>query len=573
MKTLLRILFAFVLIIKIDAQEFKFVVWGDSQFQNPEVFESIVNQTELLKPALVLHVGDMIHGYTYDINVARRQWKRFKNQISPLTSAFYPTPGNHDVTTKEIQPAYTETWGNDKLYYSFDYANSHFIILNAYLHQNFDSISTTQLNWLKEDLEKSKHSKNVFVSIHSPLHLNKNFDWSYVHNLLKQFNVRAVFTGHYHYYDYRIIDGIEYFCLNSSGNMRLYNPYIGYSHHFLYVTVSDKNINFAIITDGEIYPKNFVDNNERKRAELYFDENLSISIPDPSSSAVKTTVSIPIENRSDEKRSYTLSLETIDYGWSFNPWGKNISLNPKERIISDFEVDIPKGEFKRDELPRIKIVSPYKSLTGIETNSISYMNLFVPPFCSIKKMSPSFLFDGNVEEKIWSETIGINKLYVDNKNTPAVESTTISLFYDDENLYVGLRGEEPNPANLSSYAYGEIPLVFGDDDFELYFDTNRDMKTFYRLMVNPSGTVLSSSPKGRFTFDFEVKTFIGDDYWSAEFVIPFKELETVMPKNGSVWGFNVRRHRQQSEPNQSDWSKMATYPPYEPEHFGLLIFE
>ncbi|MHB8852531.1 MAG: hypothetical protein ACYC6P_04125 [Ignavibacteriaceae bacterium] len=31
---------------------------------------------------------------------------------------------------------------------------------------------------------------------------------------------------------------------------------------------------------------------------------------------------------------------------------------------------------------------------------------------------------------------------------------------------------------LSSVAYGDIPLVFGDDDFELYFDTNRDQTTF-----------------------------------------------------------------------------------------------
>ncbi|MDP2303265.1 MAG: metallophosphoesterase [Ignavibacteria bacterium] len=573
MKMFFRLIFILLIIIRADAQDFKFVVWGDSQFQNPEVFESIVNQTELLKPALVLHVGDMIHGYTYDINVARRQWKRFQKQITPLTSPFYPTPGNHDVTTKEIQPAYLEAWGNDKLYYSFDYANSHFIILNAYLHQNFDSVSIVQLNWLKEDLDKSKNSQNVFVSIHSPLHLNKSYDWSYVHNLLKQYNVRAVFTGHYHYYDYRKIDGIEYFCLNSSGNMSIYNPHIGYSHHFLQINVSIKDVSYAVITNGEIFPKNFVDNNERSRAELFFDENKSVTIPKPSDVIQKTKVSIPLENRSNEKRDYTLSWEVKNYNWSFDSWGKNLSLYPKEKIELDFEVVIPKGDLINTDLPRLKIESPYKTLRGVETSSISYVGLFVPPVCSVKEKKSSFTFDGNVKESIWNETISVDKLFIDYQKNPAHEQTTISIFYDDVNLYIGIKGEEPNPKNLSAYAYGEIPLVFGDDDFELYFDTNRDMKTFYRLMVNPAGTVLSSSPKGRFTFYFEVKIFIADNYWSAEFIIPFSELETKKPERGINWGFNVRRHRQQAEPNQSDWSKMAIYPPYEPEHFGLLVFE
>lgn len=138
------------------AQKFSFVVLGDSQFENPAVFEEIVKETELLHPDFVIHVGDMIHGYTYDINTARKQWKIFKKQISPLTMPFYPTPGNHDVTTKEIQPAYTEAWGKDKLYYSFDYKNSHFIIINAFLDQQFDTIPKAEYQWLLRDLEKSK---------------------------------------------------------------------------------------------------------------------------------------------------------------------------------------------------------------------------------------------------------------------------------------------------------------------------------------------------------------------------------------------------------------------------------
>ena len=142
---------------------------------------------------------------------------------------------------------------------------------------------------------------------------------------------------------------------------------------------------------------------------------------------------------------------------------------------------------------------------------------------------------------------------------------------DDSNLYVNVKGDEPNPSGLASTAYGDIPLVFGDDDFELFFDTNRDLKTFYRLMVNPKGTILCSGPKGLFTFKFEVKTYVGNNFWSAEFKIPLSEINAKINK-GDEWGFNIRRHRQQAEPAQSDWSKMQEHPPYQPEYFGLLKF-
>lgn len=571
MKFFLFCIYIFVLTANpLIGQKFKFIVWGDSQFQNPETFERIVHETELLKPDFVLHVGDMIHGYTYNVNAAHKQWMKFKKQIEPLTVPFYPTPGNHDVTTKEIQPAYLETWGEDKLYYSFDYLNNHFIVLNAFHNQNFDSVSMEQFSWLKKDLEKNNNSDNIFVTIHSPLHLNKSFNWSYVHNLLKQYPVRAVFTGHYHYYEYRKIDEIEYFCLNSSGNMRLYNPYIGYFHHFLQVSVDDNKIDYAVLGDGKIFPKDFVSVTERERAQKFFNENSTIILS--SASQGEKELSYILENRSTEVLNYSVSWETDDYSWRFEPWGYNTILPPNEKKELIFKYDFPK-EIDKSNLPKLKIESPYTTSTGILTSAKHYANLFIPPTCTVKNVNAKITFDGNVEEKIWEESLIIHNLFIDKKMTSEIDKTKISIFYDDEYIYVGVLGSEPKPENLSAFAYGDIPLVFGDDDFELYFDTNRDMKTFFRLMVNPKGTVLSSSPKGRFTFNFDVKTFIGKDFWSAEFIIPFKELETSKPNIGDAWGFNVRRHRQQAEDIQSDWSKMANHPPYEPEYFGIIIFE
>ncbi len=556
------------------AQEFRFIVLGDSQFENPNTFKKIVHETELLKPAFVMHVGDMIHGYTYDINTARKQWKRFKRQISPLTMPFYPTPGNHDVTTKEIQPAYIEAWGKDKLFYSFDYGNSHFIVLNVFLDQQFDTIPPNEMEWLKKDLEKSKSAENIFLSMHAPLYLEKKlFDWKPVEDLIAKYNVKGIFSGHFHIYDHRVIKGIDYFCLNSSGNMNLNNFMAGYGHGFLYVTVNGAKISYAFITKGGVYPIDTVAEGQSTKSPKYYNPDRTILIHNPAEGAIDTTGIVKIHNRTKDERTYTLTWHTKDFRWKCTPYGEKVKVGPGETKEFKFHINGPSGNFTRNDLPEIKITSPFTTLSGAVTHSINYYKLFDPPWVDAYKTNKGIVLDGKPDEDAWKNVKGINQLYTDAKGTPAETKTNVKLLYDENNLYVSVVGEEPHPENLSAKAYGDIPLVFGDDDFELFFDTNRDQSTFFRLMVNSKGTVLCSSPKGLFTIKFDVKTYVGKDYWSAEFKIPFSQMNVSKPKAGDVWGFNVLRHRLQSKIQQSDWSIMQYYLPYQPEYFGMLKFE
>ena len=562
----------FCLIPVASAARFKFVVWGDSQFHHPETFEKIVRETELLKPALVLHVGDMIHGYTYDPDVARREWKRFKKQISPLTAPFYPTPGNHDVTTPEIEPIYGETWGKDRYFYSFDFEKNHFIILDVYYKGQFDTLPPEQLEWLKKDLEKNKEADNIFIAFHSPLHLNNKYDWPSVHKILRGYPVRAVFTGHSHIYDYRNLNGIDYFCLNSSGRMSFYNHLLGRSHHFLVVSVEGKEHSYAVVTQGSIYPADAVPSGSFGRASRYLMDEQTILIPNPSKRPIETTVEVPVKNRADEKRKFYLSWKTRDHRWQFDPCGADFELAPGDEKLISFKINGPQGNFYRDQLPRLILHSPFRNEKGWETMLSYHYQLFAPPETRAKSLDGGLKIDGKIEDLAWNKTPAITELYTDTKGTTTPEKNVVKVLYDKENLYVGIWGEEPNPAGMSAYAYGDIPLVFGDDDFEIYLDTNRDLKTYYRLMVNPKRVTLASGPEGLYSFDFMVKSHIGDSYWSAEFQIPFSELKTEPPKEGDVWGFNVRRHRQQAQNVQRDWSKMRNFP-YQPPYFGLLRFD
>ncbi|MBN2572424.1 MAG: metallophosphoesterase [Ignavibacteriales bacterium] len=576
MKKKYLIIFVFIpslFITQLTAQKFKFIVWGDSQFQNPEVFENIVRETELLSPDFVLHVGDMIHGYTYNIDIARKQWVHFKEQIKPLSVPFYPTPGNHDVTTKEIEPAYIEAWGEDKLYYSFNYENSHFIVLNAFTEQEFYTISEEEYKWLIEDLDDTKNCKNIFISIHPPMYMTDFNLWEKYHQLFLKYPVKAIFTGHSHVYDYRNIDGIDYFCLNSSGNMNIYNPLAGRFHHYLQVSVDENEINYAVISKDGIFSKDFIPPDEYKFSSQYFEENGVIIIPTVTDKNYDTTVFVTIRNYSKEKRIYNLLWETENFDWDFEPWGKTIEIEPKGELKNEFTITIPQGKFNRANYPKLSVKSKYLTSNKLENYTEQCFYLFSPPVTYGYFTDENIELDGKLYEASWSNVSGIENLFIDFNKTPANEKTQVKILYDKKFIYVGIVGEEPNVDGLSAFAYGDIPLVFGDDDFELFFDTDFSKVSFYRLMVNSLGTILCSGPAGLFPFDFEVATFIGEDYWSAEFKIPLDGMNVKSIKVGDTWGFNVRRHRQQAEPNQSDWSKMQTHPPYEPQYFGILKFK
>ena len=105
--------------------ETRFVVLGDSQLNHRGIFERMIHEVEQLRPDFVVQVGDLIHGYTYNEDVLRREWRIFRRQIAPLTVPYHPVPGNHDVVTPQAEAVYAEVWGPDRFHYSFDHGAVH----------------------------------------------------------------------------------------------------------------------------------------------------------------------------------------------------------------------------------------------------------------------------------------------------------------------------------------------------------------------------------------------------------------------------------------------------------------
>lgn len=149
-------------------------------------------------------------------------YKRLQQMVKDEGLESYYTPGNHDrFFFHKGEPSiighdmYQEQVG--KLIYSFDYNGVHFVILNSTeLTEGgeYYTIKQEQLEWLKQDLEKTGKETPIVVSLHVPLmslyHLAIEGEASVysaiinskeVVDILKPYNVKVVLQGHNHIYE------------------------------------------------------------------------------------------------------------------------------------------------------------------------------------------------------------------------------------------------------------------------------------------------------------------------------------------------------------------------------------
>lgn len=151
-------------------------------------------------------------------------WDSFGRLVSPLASQrpWMVTQGNHEIEKLPLIhrtkfTAYNARWrmpfeesgSSSNLYYSFDVAGVHVIMLGSYTE--FDPYSP-QYQWLQGDLRKINRGKTpwVVVLLHAPwynsntAHQNEpeSVDMkAAMENLLFQARVDVVFAGHVHAYE------------------------------------------------------------------------------------------------------------------------------------------------------------------------------------------------------------------------------------------------------------------------------------------------------------------------------------------------------------------------------------
>lgn len=182
-------------------------------------------QFEQDRPNFIVELGDLIDAAD-SVATEQHYLKTINKQFSAICRDRHYVLGNHcvDTLTKEEFLGGVEQKSS---YYSFDRDGVHFVVLDScfrgdgepYGRKNFvwtdANIPGAELDWLQADLKANDQPAIVFA--HQRLDVNNNHGVNnnkQVRSVLESSgNVLAVFQGHSHHNDLKLIGGIHYITL------------------------------------------------------------------------------------------------------------------------------------------------------------------------------------------------------------------------------------------------------------------------------------------------------------------------------------------------------------------------
>ena len=191
---------------------FTFLYITDPQAQRPEHFERFAEVIETASKEhpdarFIVSAGDNV-----DEGKNVKHWNYLLNSTDKLLDLpFMPTTGNHEdeaaaITENFVLPNIPEQDLETGVYYSYDYNDVHFTVLNTNDIED-DKLGKAQIEWMKDDI-KSSDAKWKVVVLHKALYSNgSHFDDGDVEGmraqlsaLLPYLGVDLVLQGHDHVY-------------------------------------------------------------------------------------------------------------------------------------------------------------------------------------------------------------------------------------------------------------------------------------------------------------------------------------------------------------------------------------
>ncbi len=226
---------------------FRFIVLGDNRPPASYTrFDFLIYRYILLHAVntteadLMFNTGDIV-GRDGDVS----DYLKFMNVTAMTGLPVNIAMGNHEAPGDNFRYFFNKT------YYSFDYCNSHFTILNPNFKVSYRALlGEEQISWLKWDLRT--RAKHKFVFIHQPVRPDwgNNYPEKEDDTLARIFSeahVRIVFQGHCHcFYTYRERNVL--YMISGGGGAEIDNENFEHDvYHYVVVDVNGNSVRWYVV--------------------------------------------------------------------------------------------------------------------------------------------------------------------------------------------------------------------------------------------------------------------------------------------------------------------------------------
>jgi len=255
-----------------DAEDnITFIVFGDTRVATPgapipEAYKRIVEESNIINPDFIFHTGDVIFGYGDSENQLKTEYSSVGEVNAISRAKIYYVPGNHDYNGPLVIKFFKLLTGQNQDYFSFDYKGVGFIVLNTEIPGQVGKVTDKQLEWFKQELERRKNYRTIFVFMHRPLFLpgkkylskhgepmgaKKGFPSEQnrveLVQLMLKYKVDGVFAGHLHLYDRTDYKGIPFVTVGGGGATFSAPVERGGFFHYMIVTVRGDKIKLDLM--------------------------------------------------------------------------------------------------------------------------------------------------------------------------------------------------------------------------------------------------------------------------------------------------------------------------------------
>jgi hypothetical protein len=260
--------------------KFTFAIFSDlTGGERAGVFTVAVEQLRLVRPELILSVGDLIEGGTADRAQLAREWDSFDERAERARAPVFRTGGNHDLINPVMWSVWEQRYG--RRYYHFVYRDTLFLVLDTednppefqqYIsdireaadrviaERGWDAlpetaygqleerktgrVSAEQAAYFEDVIVRYQNVRHTFLLMHKPAWKRPGEEnFARIEAVLAD-RPYTVFHGHVHAYGYEQRHGRDYIRLATTGGVQIEGAEKAFDHVTL-VTVSDEGVDIA----------------------------------------------------------------------------------------------------------------------------------------------------------------------------------------------------------------------------------------------------------------------------------------------------------------------------------------